>query len=207
MLTEGEKAKAILDDDQTMIKTISDATGINRITISNYRNGKTKGVGAMKYDNVVALAKLYDQAQIQTINLQKGQDFYKFSVILGERFSDMMEDADSRTANVLQNLNDLITGDEGIMLDLYKSYNQNMKLDTNSSRKIREYNFKVYNRDLSARPGQYILVTPTDPTGLNDQDDEWLEVIGNNVAEYHDDVIKYSDDIVKKIRDSNEFGM
>jgi len=138
MLSIVDRASEILSDDTVTILEIHNATGINEKGIEEARKSKDipKLVNNMKYSEVLALADLFNTMQIEFINQQNDNDFYKFVVRMGEWFeesigiqkeyfdSDEGLEDDLMIATAIQTLNDYSTKDKSLMLDLYFSYSR-----------------------------------------------------------------------------------
>jgi len=144
MLSIIDRASEILSDDTVTVLEIQTATGIDDKKIREARDSQDipKFVSNMKYSEVLALADLFNTIQIEFINTQNDNDFYKFVVRMGDWFeeaigiqkeyyqSDEAMDDDLMIATAIQTLNDISTKDKSLMLDLYFSYSrdeQNMK--------------------------------------------------------------------------------
>ncbi|KRN98646.1 hypothetical protein [Companilactobacillus kimchiensis] len=144
MLSTIDRASEILSDDTVTIFEIHNATGISEKAIKEARAAKDipKVVNDMKYSEVLALEDLFNTIQIDFINSQNDNDFYKFVVRIGEWFEESIDiqtdyyesdegmDDDLMVATAIQTLNDISTKDKSLMLDLYFSYSrdeQNMK--------------------------------------------------------------------------------
>jgi len=144
MLSTIDRASELLRDDTVTTFEIHNVTGINERTIEEARDAKdiSKFIGNMKYGDVLALADLFNTMQIDFINQENDNDFYKFVIRMGDWFEESIDiqeeyfDSDEAMedylmiATSIQNLNDISTKDKSLMLDLYYSYSrdeQNMK--------------------------------------------------------------------------------
>lgn len=138
MLSIVDRASEVLQDDTVTVLEIHNATGISDKVIKEAKSSKdiSKFVNDLKYSEVLALADLFNDIQIQFINQQNDNDFYKFVVRMGEWFeeaigiqeeyydSDEGLDDDLMIATAIQTLNDISTKNKSLMLDLYFSYSR-----------------------------------------------------------------------------------
>lgn len=144
MLSEIDRAIELVKDDSITASEIQRLTGIDQKLLNEARKAGNVAtfVNNLKYNEVVDLANLFNDTQIDYINQNFDNDFYKFVVRMGDWFDESigiqeeyyhseeaMED-DLMIATAVQTLNDISTKDKSIMLDLYFSYardEQNMK--------------------------------------------------------------------------------
>ncbi len=118
-----DKARKLLAD-----KNISDAqivrgTGINKVSINNYRHGKTD-IGRAKWTVVNRLAQMYDALELAPFIGENGENVIKFSRILNE-FFDENEEAykdDPAFLKMIQNLENIICSDPYVMVELMKPF-------------------------------------------------------------------------------------
>jgi len=144
MLSTIDRASELLRDDTITIFEIHNATEIDEKKLEEARDSKDipKFLNNMKYGDILALADLYNTMQIDFINQENDNDFYKFVIRMGDWFeesidiqeeyfdSDEAMEDDLMIATAIQTLNDISTKDKSLMLDLYYSYSrdeQNMK--------------------------------------------------------------------------------
>ncbi|GEO79056.1 hypothetical protein FD29_GL001609 [Companilactobacillus mindensis DSM 14500] len=138
MLSIVDRASEVLQDDTVTVREIHNATGISDKVIKEAKSSKdiTTFVNNLKYAEVLALADLFNDIQIQFINQQNDNDFYKFVVRMGEWFEEAIGiqeeyydseeglDDDLMIATAIQTLNDISTKNKSLMLDLYFSYSR-----------------------------------------------------------------------------------
>lgn len=136
MLSTIDKASELLKDDSVTVLKIAEATGIDVKELTKARESADieKTLKSMSYDEVISLADLFNDIQINYINSKKDNDFYKFVVRMGEWFTEAIDNQreyyhsedgypdDLMIAAAVQKLNDISTKEKSIMLDLYFSY-------------------------------------------------------------------------------------
>ncbi|ALB28824.1 hypothetical protein [Companilactobacillus heilongjiangensis] len=136
MLTVIDRATELLKDKSVTTEEIHQATGISVKLLNEARTAKdvTSFVNNLKYSEVIALTDLFNNLQIDYLNKNHDNDFYKFVIRIGEWFDESIGiqeeyfqseeglDDDLMVATAVQTLNDISTKDKSIMLDLYFSY-------------------------------------------------------------------------------------
>ncbi|MFC6176147.1 hypothetical protein ACFQAV_04815 [Companilactobacillus huachuanensis] len=136
MLTDIDRATELLNDESVTIVEIHRITGISVKVLTDARTAKDvpSFVNDLKYSEVIALADLYNDIQIDYLNKNQDNDFYKFVIRIGDWFDESIGiqeeyfnseegmDDDLMVATAVQTLNDISTKDKSIMLDLYYSY-------------------------------------------------------------------------------------
>ncbi|WP_338214434.1 hypothetical protein [Companilactobacillus muriivasis] len=136
MLTVIDRATELLKDKSVTTEEIHQATGISVKLLTEARTAKdvTGFVNNLKYSEVIALTDLFNDMQIDYLNKNQDNDFYKFVIRIGEWFDESIGiqeeyfdseeglDDDLMVATAVQTLNDISTKDKSIMLDLYFSY-------------------------------------------------------------------------------------
>lgn len=138
MLSVIDRATELLKDDSITTLEIQRATGISQKVLKEARATEDVAsfVNNLKYTEVIALADLFNNMQIDYLNEQHDNDFYKFVIRMGDWFdesigiqkeyyrSDEGLDDDLMVATAIQTLNDISTKNKSIMLDLYFSYSR-----------------------------------------------------------------------------------
>lgn len=136
MLTDIDRAVELLKDDSITTSEIHQATGIESKMLAEARATKSvdKFVNNLKYSEVISLADCFNDLQINYLNENDDNDFYKFVIRMGDWFDESMGiqteyyhsdeglDDDLMVATAIQTLNDISTHNKSIMLDLYFSY-------------------------------------------------------------------------------------
>lgn len=118
-----DKARKLLAD-----KSISDAqivrgTGINKVSINNYRHGKTS-IEKAKWTVVNKLAQMYDALELAPFIGENGENVIKFSKVLSEFFEENKEayKDDPRFLEMVENLETIVSSDPYIMVSLMKPF-------------------------------------------------------------------------------------
>ena len=138
MLSVIDRATELLKDDSITTLEIQRATGISQKVLKEARATEDVAsfINNLKYTEVIALADLFNNMQIDYLNEQHDNDFYKFVIRMGDWFdesigiqkeyyrSDEGLDDDLMVATAIQTLNDISTKNKSIMLDLYFSYSR-----------------------------------------------------------------------------------
>lgn len=131
-----ERAVELLKDNSVTVQDIQKTTGIKELTITKVKQSTDiyKAVCDLKVSEVMALADMYNDLEIDFINEHHDNDFYKYVVRMGDWFDEAIgnqEDYyesdegmadDLMVATAIQRLNDITTKDKSIMLSLYFSY-------------------------------------------------------------------------------------
>lgn len=118
-----DKARKLLAD-----KSISDAqivrgTGINKVSINNYRHGKTS-IEKAKWTVVNKLAQMYDALELAPFIGENGENVIKFSKVLSEFFEENKEayKDDPRFLEMVENLETIVSSDPYVMIELMKPF-------------------------------------------------------------------------------------
>lgn len=118
-----DKARKLLAD-----KSISDAqivrgTGINKVSINNYRHGKTS-IEKAKWTVVNKLAQMYDALELAPFIGENGENVIKFSKVLSEFFEENKEayKDDLRFLEMVENLETIVSSDPYVMIELMKPF-------------------------------------------------------------------------------------
>lgn len=122
--TDMDKAKAVLADTTVTITFISNTTGINRVSLSNYRSGATD-IEKANWETVTKLARTYEA---NWINSQIGDQQSEFAQFI-KAFSgamttaaDRAEDDDPAMSDTIDLLSDMAVSDIIQLIELYKNY-------------------------------------------------------------------------------------
>jgi len=138
MLTVIDRATELLRDDSITNLEIHRATGLDLKLLAEARASKdiSSFINNLKYSEVIALVDFFNDLQIDYLNKNNDNDFYKFVIRIGDWFdesigiqevyyqSDEGLDDDLMVATAIQTLNDISTKDKSIMLNLYFSYSR-----------------------------------------------------------------------------------
>ena len=118
-----DKARKLLADKNISDAQIVKGTGINKVSINNYRNGKTS-IEKAKWTAVNSLAQMYDALELAPYIGENGENVIKFSRILNE-FIDENEEAykdDPAFLKMIQNLENIICSDPYVMVELMQPF-------------------------------------------------------------------------------------
>ncbi|MCH4010614.1 MAG: hypothetical protein LKG79_10765 [Furfurilactobacillus sp.] len=137
-LTDLEKAKAFLADYDGKFSNIADRIGASAQQISNYRVGRSD-IASASYAAVHGLAQEYDKWIYQRVVTQP--EFMTFLRVMGQWFDDVITDQhelalsdesnpdDEALAAMIQTLNDNVTQNQGLLVNMFSAYVQNLPTD------------------------------------------------------------------------------
>lgn len=118
---ELEKAKEVLNG-RVPMNIVSDQTGISKVSLSNYRTGKTD-INRANWQTVHKLAKIWDNVRLQP-EFSKPEflpflnQFHKWLDEVGN-----LDPSDPMYA-VTQSMNAMVTSDQMMLLVLFKTYQE-----------------------------------------------------------------------------------
>lgn len=119
-----DKAKAILTDKSVTSAFIANTTGINRVSISNYRNGITD-VEKVNWATISKLARAYETDWIQKQIGDQQSEFAHFIKAFSGAMTtaaDRAEDDDPAMSDTIDLLSDMAVSDIIQLIELYKNY-------------------------------------------------------------------------------------
>lgn len=118
-----DKAKRLLADKSITNKQIVDVTGISKLSISNYRTGKTD-IEKAKWSIVNKLAQMYDILEFTPTYGPNGENIIKFSKVLSEYFEENKEayKDDPRFLEMIVILESIVTSDPYITTELMQPF-------------------------------------------------------------------------------------
>lgn len=123
-LTEIEKAEALLYNTSIRVVDIEKATGIGKLSISNYRKKITR-IREAKWKNVKALADFYDDRELKKINVSELTDFVSqlslwFQASIQSKKTQSLGEDEYAYVNssVLEEMRDIILKDDASVLRL-----------------------------------------------------------------------------------------
>ena len=118
-----DKARKLLADESISDAQIVRATGINKVSINNYRHGKTS-IEKAKWTVVNSLAQMYDALELAPFIGEKGENVIKFSKVLSEFFEENKEayKDDPRFLEMVENLETVVSSDPYVMIELMKPF-------------------------------------------------------------------------------------
>lgn len=137
-LTDLEKAKAFLADYDGKFNHVADRIGASPQQISNYRVGRTD-IASASYAVVHELAQEYDKWIYQRVVTQP--EFMTFLRVMGQWFDDVITDQhelalsdesnpdDEALAAMIQTLNDNVTQNQELLVNMFSAYVQNLPTD------------------------------------------------------------------------------
>jgi len=114
-----DKAKALLADTEISGAFITNTTGINQASISNYRTGKTD-VKKAKWEIITKLARAYEANWIQEQIGGEMIEFVNFIRKFSEAVSNMAK-TDDEMANTIELLGNMAISDIIQLIVLYKN--------------------------------------------------------------------------------------
>lgn len=119
-----DKAKTILADKSATITFIANTTGINRVSISNYRNGVTD-IEKVNWATISKLSRAYEADWIQKQIGNRQTEFAQFiKNFTGKitKYANQVEKEDIAMGDTIDLLNDMTTSDIIQLIELYKNY-------------------------------------------------------------------------------------
>jgi len=119
-----DKAKAILANEAVTITFINNTTGINRMSLTQYRNGSTN-LEKAKWETVTKLARAYEADWIQQNIGDQQTEFAQFIKEFTGKLTaaaDQVEENDPEMGDTFDLLNDMTTSDIIQLITLYKNY-------------------------------------------------------------------------------------
>lgn len=118
-----DKARKLLADKNISDTQIVRGTGINKVSINNYRHGKTD-IERAKWTVVNSLAQMYDALELAPFIGENGENVIKFSRILNEFFDENKEayKDDQAFLKMVENLENIICSDPYVMIELMKPF-------------------------------------------------------------------------------------
>ncbi|ANK59794.1 hypothetical protein [Loigolactobacillus backii] len=119
-----DKAKTILADKSATITFIANTTGINRVSISNYRNGVTD-IEKVNWATISKLSRAYEADWIQKQIGNRQTEFAQFIKNFTDKitkYANQVEKEDIAMGDTIDLLNDMTTSDIIQLIELYKNY-------------------------------------------------------------------------------------
>ncbi|MCR1891448.1 helix-turn-helix transcriptional regulator [Ligilactobacillus murinus] len=118
-----DKARKLLADKNISDTQIVRGTGINKVSINNYRHGKTD-IERAKWSIVNRLAQMYDALELAPYIGENGENVIKFSRILNEFFDENkgVYANDPAFLKMVENLETIVSSDPYIMVSLMKPF-------------------------------------------------------------------------------------
>lgn len=174
--TEMDKAIRILNDSNVTALSIADNTGISRISVSNYRTGKTD-IKKAKWEIIHKLAEYYDDLKFNDmIGLNNFQDYTSFSNMLIGFFSGVKQSQNKEWQAVIDEISNVVNSDPKLVARLFK-IQEDVKAESS------KLTYLQFNQRINEQLNMTTLIAHTQQASRDEQHDRvWVFNGANSTA-------------------------